>query len=121
MPAKISKPDGRPLSARSSSNSLRKQRKENHDDKSSREDIAPNQTVHQRPAISRLRRVDESGAIKRMVGTRERSYPQLRRRRAGWRKISLGPHNAGRRGNERVWRIPGAGSGKENCLHVEVG
>src|SRR6266496_1944732 len=96
-------------------------RKEYHDYENRREDITSNQTLHQRGARARLRRLDRFRTIKGMVGTRRRSDAEPRRRRACWRQISLGPYKPGRRGNERVRRIPGADPGKEDCLHLEMG
>src|SRR5437763_2343433 len=54
-----------------------------------------------------------------MVWTRKRAYAQYHCGRAHRWKISLGSYQPGRGGNERVRRIPGTRSGKEDCLHLK--
>src|SRR4029077_18439789 len=121
MRGRTLRPAGRRLLVLSSSNSSKERENQNHDYENRRQDIAPNQTLHQGGTRSRLRGMERSSSTKRMGGPRVRSYPQWGRRRASRWQVSVGPNEPARRGNERVWRVPGVDSGREDCLHLEMG
>ena len=78
--------------------------------------------VHQRAArlVSMMRGLIRA-QLREWFGPENVQYAKYRCGRARRWEISVGPDQSGRGGNERVRRIPGARSGQENCLHLEMG
>src|SRR5204863_8417967 len=118
MPGTTSRQCVQRSSVLSSSSSLKTFSKKNHDREDRRQRIAPNQADYRCSAESRLRRVDRSSAIERLVRPGGRSDRRSYCRCTCRRRVSLGPHQFRRRENELPWRIPRATAEQKSRVHL---